>query len=248
MFRERWSKTANTHEGDLPPGECALLELIHVDKVFPTTPPVHALSDVNVRIMPGEYVAIEGQSGSGKSTLLNVLGCLDRHTSGIYLFDGINTSELSDSERAELRGNRIGFVFQAFHLLAHRSVLENVMLGELYLANPRSERKKEALDCLDQVGMNHRISFLPTRLSGGERQRVAIARALMGDPGVLLCDEPTGNLDTTNTEMVLELLDALVARGITVLVITHESSVAVRAQRRLRIVDGFVSELVGNIS
>ena len=219
-----------------------MLELIDVSKVFPTTPPVHALSNVNVRILAGQYVAIEGQSGSGKSTLLNVLGCLDRHTSGTYLYDGVDTSELNDSERAELRGNRIGFVFQAFHLLAHRSVLENVMLGELYLANSRSERKQEALKCLDQVGMNHRTSFLPTRLSGGERQRVSIARALMGDPGVLLCDEPTGNLDTKNTEVVLDLLDALVARGITVLVITHESSVSNRAQRRLRIVDGFVSE------
>ncbi len=224
--------------------ERALLELINVSKVFPTTPPVNALADVNLRILAGQYVAIEGQSGSGKSTLLNVLGCLDRHTSGTYLFDGIDTAELNDSERAELRGNRIGFVFQAFHLLAHRSVLENVMLGELYLANPRSARKKEALECLDQVGMNHRTSFLPTRLSGGERQRVAIARALMGDPGVLLCDEPTGNLDTKNTEMVLELLDALVGRGITVLVITHESSVSTRAHRRLRIVDGFVSEAI----
>ncbi len=248
MSREQQPNETDKEGGDLPQGPRVLLELIHVSKVFPTTPPVNALSDVNVRILPGEYVAIEGQSGSGKSTLLNVLGCLDRHTSGTYLFDGIDTSELTDSERAELRGNRIGFVFQAFHLLAHRSVLENVMLGELYLANPRSERKKEALDCLDQVGMNHRISFLPTRLSGGERQRVAIARALMGDPGVLLCDEPTGNLDTKNTEMVLDLLDALVARGITVLVITHESSVAKRAQRRLRIVDGFVSELVGTVS
>ena len=226
-----------------PSDRQVLLELIHLGKVFPTTPPVNALTDVNLRIMPGEYVAIEGQSGSGKSTLLNVLGCLDRHTSGTYLFDGIDTSSLSDSQRAELRGNRIGFVFQAFHLLAHRSVLENVMLGELYLANPRAERKKKALECLDQVGMSHRISFLPTRLSGGERQRVAIARALIGNPGVLLCDEPTGNLDTSNTEIVLKLLDALVARGITVLVITHEGSVAVRAQRRLRIVDGLVSEL-----
>ncbi len=220
----------------------ALLELVHLSKVFPTIPPVHALSDVNLRIMPGEYVAIEGQSGSGKSTLLNVLGCLDRHTSGTYFFEGIDTASLSDSERTELRGNQIGFVFQAFHLLAHRSVLENVMLGELYLANSRSERKREALRCLDQVGMSHRITFLPTRLSGGERQRVAIARALMGDPRMLLCDEPTGNLDTHNTQIVLDLLDALVARGITVLVITHEGSVAVRAQRRLRISDGFLSE------
>lgn len=224
-----------------------LLELIHVSKVFPSIPAVHALTDVNLKIYAGEYVAIEGQSGSGKSTLLNVLGCLDRHTSGTYLFDAIDTSGLSDSQRASLRGNRIGFVFQAFHLLAHRSVLENVMLGELYLATPRSARRKRALESLDQVGMSHRVSFLPTRLSGGERQRVAIARALMGEPDVLLCDEPTGNLDTANTENMLDLLDALVARGITVLVITHESSVAERAARRIRIVDGTVTEMAKSV-
>lgn len=220
-----------------------LLELIDVSKVFPTIPPVHALSAVNLRIMAGEYVAIVGQSGSGKSTLLNVLGCLDRHSSGQYLFDGIDTVELSDAQRAALRGSRIGFVFQAFHLLAHRTVLENVMLGELYLATPRSQRRRRALDALAQVDMTHRVSFLPTRLSGGERQRVAIARALMGDPDVLLCDEPTGNLDTHNTGLMLDLLDALVARGITVLVITHENFVAERSDRRVRIEDGVVTEL-----
>ena len=223
-----------------------LLELIDISKVFPTIPPVNALTGVNLRIMAGEYVAIVGQSGSGKSTLLNVLGCLDRHTSGQYLFDGIDTADLSDRQRAALRGSRIGFVFQAFHLLGHRTVLENVMLGELYLATPRSQRRKRALDALEQVDMSHRVSFLPTRLSGGERQRVAIARALMGDPDVLMCDEPTGNLDTHNTSLMLDLLDALVARGITVLVITHENSVAERADRRVRIADGVVAELAMN--
>lgn len=134
-------------------------------------------------------------------------------------------------------------MFQGFHLLAHRSVLDNVMLGELYLATPRSQRRQRARDALDQVDMTHRTAFLPTRLSGGERQRVAIARALMGNPDVLMCDEPTGNLDTHNTALMLDLLDALVARGITVLVITHESSVAERADRRIRIADGIVTEL-----
>ena len=220
-----------------------LLELIDVSKVFPTTPPVLALTGVNLRILPGEYVAIVGQSGSGKSTLLNVLGCLDRHTSGRYLFDGIDTADLSDVQRAALRGSRIGFVFQAFHLLAHRTVLENVMLGELYLATPRSQRRTRALAALEQVDMSHRVNFYPTRLSGGERQRVAIARALTGDPDILFCDEPTGNLDTHNTGLMLDVLDALVARGITVLVITHEESVAERADRRVRINDGVVTEL-----
>lgn len=219
-----------------------VIELRDVCKTFPTIPPVHALIDVNLRVRSGEYVAILGQSGSGKSTLLNVLGCLDRHTSGTYRFDDIDVAELSDADRAALRGNRIGFVFQSFHLLAHRTVLENVMLGELYLATPRAQRKQRARRALEQVDMTHRINFLPTRLSGGERQRVAIARALMGDPSVLLCDEPTGNLDSHNTESMLDLLDALVARGITVLVITHEDAVARRAQRRVRIADGVLTE------
>jgi putative ABC transport system ATP-binding protein len=221
----------------------AVLELVKVSKTFPTIPPVHALNEVNIRVSKGEYVAIEGQSGSGKSTLLNVIGCLDRHTSGQYFFDGIDTASLTDEQRTTLRGHRIGFVFQAFHLLAHRTVLENVMLGELYVSTPRSHRRKRALEALDQVGMSHRTSFLPTRLSGGERQRVAIARALMGSPNVLLCDEPTGNLDSHNTELMLDLLDSLVAKGITVMVITHETFVAERAHRRIRIVDGVVSEL-----
>ena len=129
--------------------DAALIELIDVGKVFPTTPPVQALTGVNLRIMPGECVAIVGQSGSGKSTLLNVIGCLDRHTDGQYLFDGIDTADLSDERRAALRGNRIGFVFQAFHLLAHRTVLENVMLGELYLGTPRSQRRSRALEALE---------------------------------------------------------------------------------------------------
>ena len=228
------------HEVKMP--SVPIIELSDASKVFPTIPPVNALMHVNLRVMPGDYLAIVGQSGSGKSTLLNVLGCLDRHTSGNYHFDGIDTSELSDAARAALRGRRIGFVFQSFHLLAHRSVVENVMLGELYLATSRSQRRQRALSALEQVDMTHRVSFLPTRLSGGERQRVAIARALMGDPAVLLCDEPTGNLDSHNTESMLDLLDTLVERGITVLVITHEDAVAERAHRRVRIVDGVLTE------
>lgn len=219
-----------------------LLDLVELSKVFPTIPPVAALNSLNLRIERGEYVAIVGQSGSGKSTLLNVIGCLDRHTSGSYSFDGIDTSKLSDPERAALRGSRIGFVFQSFHLLAHRTVLENVMLGELYQATSKSERKKRALESLALVDMTHRIGFLPTRLSGGERQRVAIARALLGSPDLLLCDEPTGNLDSHNTGLMLDVLDSLVRRGITVLVITHEHSVAERADRQIRITDGVVTD------
>ena len=242
MFRDRSTQTADPARDISRSVAAPVIELVDVSKVFPTIPPVNALMHLNLRIDAGEYVAIVGQSGSGKSTLLNVLGCLDRHTTGDYRFDGIDTSKLSDVYRTALRGSRIGFVFQSFHLLAHRTVLENVMLGELYLATQRSERRKRALEALEQVDMTHRVAFLPTRLSGGERQRVAIARALMGNPDVLLCDEPTGNLDSHNTASMLDLLDALVARGITVMVITHEGAVAQRAHRRVRIVDGILTE------
>ena len=243
-MRRKLGPTVRAGEtGGLPPEATApVIDLVNVSKVFPSDPPVHALNGVTLKIYPGEYVAIVGQSGSGKSTLLNVLGCLDRHTSGDYRFDGIDTSALNDKRRTTLRGRRIGFVFQSFHLLPHRTVVENVMLGELYLATARSARRRRALETLEMVGMSHRVDFLPTRLSGGERQRVAIARALIGNPSVLLCDEPTGNLDTHNTEVMLDLLDALVARGITVLIITHEVAVAGRAQRCVRISDGVLTE------
>ncbi|WP_371782971.1 ABC transporter ATP-binding protein [Streptosporangium subroseum] len=311
-----------------------VIHLNDVSRVFPTDPPVHALSKIRLRVEQGDYLAIVGPSGSGKSTLLNTLGLLDRPTSGSYLLDGIETTTLKDGARTRLRGHRIGFVYQSFHLLDHRTVAENVMLAEMYgrsggagserarneptntqasaTINPRGgagrerardrpasirasptvdpsgelghertgnepsgarasaivkpsdrtghegERHEPAIttlnrhdrrgrrgraeEMLEKVGMSHRVDFLPGRLSGGERQRVAIARALMGGPSLLLCDEPTGNLDSRNTEAVLDLFDGLRDQGLTLLVITHEDAVSARANRRVSISDGVLTE------
>lgn len=219
-----------------------VVELDQVSRLFDSEPPVRAMDNVDFRVMPGEYVAIVGPSGSGKSTLLNMVGLLDRPTSGRYLLDGIDTSQLSEGQRAAARADRIGFVFQSFHLLSHRTVFENVMIGCMYQGVRRRERRDRASTALAQVGMMHRATFVPTRLSGGERQRVAVARALAAQPSLLLCDEPTGNLDTANTGALLDLFDHLCAQGLTIVVITHDHEVARRALRRVRIVDGKLSE------
>lgn len=210
--------------------------------MFGTDPPVHALTDVNLQVDQGDWVSIEGPSGSGKSTLLNVLGCLDRHTSGTYRFDDIDVGGLNDKARAGLRSRRIGFVFQSFHLLAHRSVLENVMLAEVYRDRPRTGRAQRALEALERVRMAHRAEFKPTHLSGGERQRVAVARALLGSPSVLLADEPTGNLDSHTGSSVMSLIEDLHRDGLTLVLITHDHGVAARAQRHLKIIDGTLTE------
>jgi putative ABC transport system ATP-binding protein len=220
-----------------------VVELRQVSRVFPTEPPVHALREVDLTVHDGDHLAVVGASGSGKSTLLNVLGLLDRPTSGKYLLDGIDTGSLKDRDRAGERGRRLGFVFQSFHLLPHRSVEENVMMGELYRGGRRSDRADRALAALHRVGLGHRIGFLPTKLSGGERQRVAIARAIVGQPSLLLCDEPTGNLDSANTVSVLSLFDQLRSEGLTILVITHDDHVAAHAQRRVRMMDGMLMEV-----
>jgi len=220
-----------------------VLELKRVGRQFGTEPAVHALVDVDLRLEPGEWLAITGPSGAGKSTLLNILGCLDRPTTGEYLFEGIDTAALSDEERAGLRGRRIGFVFQSYHLLPHRSVLENVMLAEVYREQDPQGRRERALAALERVGLSHRVDFMPTRLSGGEKQRVAIARALVGSPSVLLCDEPTGNLDSKSGAEILDLFEKLNEQGLTLIVVTHDESIAKRARRRVHIIDGRLTEL-----
>jgi ABC-type lipoprotein export system ATPase subunit len=220
-----------------------VVRLNRVSRTFGSDPPVHALRGVELMIWPGEWVAIVGPSGSGKSTLLNILGLLDRQTEGTYSLDGVDVGELDDLRRAGLRGRRIGFVFQSFHLLPHRSVLENVMLAELYVGAPREGRKARALAALERVGIAERANFLPTKLSGGQQQRAAIARALMGRPRLLLCDEPTGNLDSQSANSVLDVFAQLSADGLTLAVITHDENVAGRAHRRVRIVDGQLGEL-----
>ncbi|MCL3859879.1 ABC transporter ATP-binding protein [Actinotalea sp. K2] len=221
----------------------AVIELRRLTRSFPGEPPVEALRDADLRIELGEYVSIIGPSGSGKSTLLHILGLLDRPTSGDYLLDGVATGTASEKVRARLRGGRIGFVFQSFHLLPHRTVLDNVLLATLYSGVPRGERRDRALAALERVHMSHRLDFLPTVLSGGERQRVAIARAVIASPHVLLADEPTGNLDTSNSADVLDLFDELHRDGLTLVVITHDATVSSRAERRVRISDGTLTEV-----
>lgn len=225
-----------------------VLELSNVGRQFGSDPVVHALRDVDLRLQSGEWLAITGPSGAGKSTLLNVLGCLDHPTSGTYLLDGIDTAKLSDKERAGLRSRRIGFVFQSFHLLPHRSVLENVMLAEVYRKQPRAGRRERALSAIERVGLSHRADFMPTKLSGGERQRVAIARALVGAPSLLLCDEPTGNLDSQSTADLLDLFEKLNQQGLTLVIVTHDENVAKRAGRRVQIIDGRLTDITAKAS
>jgi macrolide transport system ATP-binding/permease protein len=219
-----------------------VIELHGVGRRFGTDPPLDALIDVDLQVHRGEWLSIVGPSGSGKSTLLNILGLLDAQTAGMYRFNGIDVSSLRDQQRAGLRSRAIGFVFQSFHLIAHRTVLENVMLSEVYRKGPRRQRAERAAAALHRVGLSARSKYLPTRLSGGERQRVAIARAIMGSPRVLFCDEPTGNIDSTMTAAILDLFSELNQDGLTIVTITHDPDVAGRASRQVRIVDGRLKE------
>jgi putative ABC transport system ATP-binding protein len=211
-----------------------------VSLTYPGPPPVFALRPTDLVIGTGEFVAVVGPSGSGKSTLLNVMGLLDRPTAGRYELDGAEVGGLADSHRTSLRGDKIGFVFQAFHLMPHRTALENVSLARLYSGIDRRQRERNAALALDRVGLSHRMHALPTTLSGGERQRVAIARAVAASPSLLLCDEPTGNLDTATSAAVLDLIGSLNDDGMTVVVITHDPVAAERAQRTLEMRDGVV--------
>lgn len=220
-----------------------LLELNKISRQFGSDVPITALQDIDLQVEHGEWLAITGPSGAGKSTLLNIIGCLDRPTGGKYYFEGVDTASLSDAERAGLRSRRIGFVFQSFHLLPHRSVLENVMLAEVYRKETSVGRVDRALAAIARVGLSHRVDYLPSKLSGGERQRVAIARALIGSPGLLLCDEPTGNLDSKSTASILDLFKTLNQQGLTLVIITHDENVAMRANRRVHIIDGRLSEV-----
>jgi putative ABC transport system ATP-binding protein len=203
---------------------------------------VRALDDVSERIGPGEHVAIMGPSGSGKSTLLNVIGCLDRPTSGRYVLDGREVSGLDDAELTQVRRHLIGFVFQAFHLVPRLTAAENVELPMIFAGVPRAERRERVAAALDAVGIAARAEHRPDQLSGGERQRVAIARATVVRPRVLLADEPTGNLDTRSGRQVLELLDGLNDGGLTLVVVTHDPGVARRADRVVLMVDGRIAK------
>ena len=203
---------------------------------------VHALRDASLTIGRGEHVALIGPSGSGKSTLLHILGCLDRPTRGRYLFDGREVGTLSDDERSRLRQNRIGFVFQFFHLLARLTAQGNVELPMLFAGVGRDERRRRAGAALEAVALGHRAHHRPDQLSGGERQRVALARAVVMDPSLLLADEPTGNLDRHSAVEVMELLESMNARGLTLIVVTHDPAIAERARRVVRMDDGELVE------
>jgi putative ABC transport system ATP-binding protein len=222
------------------PAEAPVVELRGVTFVYPGPPAVQALHGIDLTVRHGEYVAIVGASGSGKSTLLNLLGLLDRPTSGGLALDGIDVGNLREGQRTALRASRIGFVFQAFHLLPYRSAVDNVALALLYRATPRRSRNRQAAEALDRVGLAHRSSAMTVNLSGGERQRVAIARALVGRPSLLLCDEPTGNLDSGTAANVLGLIQQLHDDGMTVVMITHDPAVAARATRAVRMHDGAI--------
>jgi len=226
-------------------GEPPVIRLASVAYTYRGPPPVHALKPLDLVINRGEHVAVTGPSGSGKSTLLNLVGLLDRPTEGTIEIDGMDVGAARERDRAAVRAHRIGFVFQSFHLLPHRTAVENVMLAQVYADQPRRNRHRAAMSALAQVGLAQRANALPTALSGGERQRVAIARALVNRPSLLLCDEPTGNLDTTTTQELTELLESLHRAGATLLVITHNPAVAARAQRRVTIRDGQLEEQPG---
>lgn len=218
-----------------------VVELAGVTRFYPGPPPVHALRKADLMVGAGEYVAVTGPSGSGKSTFLNVVGLLDRPDGGVYRLDGIDAATLSERDRTALRGRRIGFVFQSFHLVRNRSVLENVTMAMIYTGVSPRARAGLALETLDRVGLTHRVHARAGYLSGGEAQRVAIARALVNHPSMLLCDEPTGNLDSTNAEVVLELIDELNAGGLTILMVTHDQHVAERAHRSVLMKDGVLT-------
>ena len=222
--------------------ESRVLELSKVCKSFDFDPVVTALVDIDLIVNRGDWLAITGPSGSGKSTLLNIIGCLDQPSSGSFRFDGIETTTLKEAERAGLRSQCIGFVFQSFHLLPYRTVLENVMLAEIYRGQPQQGRRQRAMQAITRVGLAHRADFLPMKLSGGERQRVAIARAIVGNPSLLLCDEPTGNLDSTNSANLLDIFEELNRDGLTLVVVTHDPEVARRSARQIHIIDGRLTD------
>ena len=219
-----------------------LIALDHVSKVYGQGEvAVHALDDVSLVIAEGDFVAIMGPSGSGKSTAMNVIGCLDTPTSGDYLFQGVEVGQMARNQRALIRRNLIGFVFQHFNLLARTTALENVELPLIYRGSPQAERRALAMDALDRVGLKGREHHTSGELSGGQQQRVAIARAIVTNPALLLADEPTGNLDTRTSREIMELVTSLNRdQRITVVMVTHEDDIAAHARRVIRFVDGRV--------
>ncbi|MCE0509443.1 ABC transporter ATP-binding protein [Microbacterium sp. KKR3/1] len=222
-----------------------VVELVEVIKEYPGNPPLRVLHGMSLAIESGELVAVVGASGSGKSTMLSIMGTLDDPTSGTVLIDGTDVAWLAEHERAALRARRIGFVFQQFFLLPALSAVDNVALGLLYSGVPSAERTVRAAAALERVGLGARMRHRPGQLSGGEQQRVAIARAIVGEPSVLFADEPTGALDSSTGEHILELLTSIADSGTAVVIITHDPHIAERTQRQVRINDGRIMSDTG---
>lgn len=219
----------------------AVIHLVDITKMYQMgAEEVHALRGLSLDILRNEYVAIMGPSGSGKSTLMNIIGCLDTPTSGVYELNQTNVSEMNDNQLARIRNKEIGFVFQTFNLLARSNVLHNVELPLIYGGVGSVERKRQAMEAIDKVGLGDRAHHKPNELSGGQRQRVAIARALVTRPSILLADEPTGNLDSKTGEEIMGLFDLLHQQGNTIILVTHEEDIAAHAYRRVRIKDGHI--------
>lgn len=207
---------------------------------------IHALKSVTLTIKKGEFVALMGPSGSGKSTLMNLLGCLDTPTKGEYILNGINVSEMTDNDLAEVRNQEIGFVFQTFNLLPRSSALDNVALPLVYAGIKKEERDERALKALENVGLGNRVDHKPNELSGGQRQRVAVARALINDPSIILADEPTGNLDSKTSVEIMGLIEDIHKKGNTIILVTHEEDIAQHAHRIVRMRDGLIESDLPN--
>jgi putative ABC transport system ATP-binding protein len=221
------------------PDATPIIDVRGASKIFYTEEvETHALSGIDISIRKGEYVAIIGASGSGKTTLLAILGLLERPSAGVYRLDGTSVEDMTDTSLARMRNEHIGFIFQTFNLIGDISVFANVELPLLYRGLSRDERRERVHATLERVGMSHRARHMPGQLSGGQQQRVAVARALVGNPSILLADEPTGNLDSTNGEMVMQLISELHAAGSTICMVTHDLRFALHASRRVQMADG----------
>lgn len=220
-----------------------LLNIQNIYKKYGKEPMiVPVLKDVSLEVVQGDYIAIMGPSGSGKTTLMNIIGCLDRASLGTYLFEDEDISEMNDDALSDLRLNKIGFVFQNFNLLSSETAQENVALPLIYAGIDKEKRNQRAIDVLNKVGLQDRISFKPSQLSGGQKQRVAIARAIINNPKILLADEPTGALDQASGKQVMELFKSLNDEGVTIIMITHDANVASHAKKILHIIDGEIIE------